>query len=324
MVSCRWLRNSADDVGDTTRPACPAIPARTARRRASQHHETPAAAGSEQVAGSRPRVRMASISSRLFIVPICAVNALAVRPARRIASASRRIRAEKRSLVRSMTNSSAPKSRRHGGAEKRITRRPEAQQRHQRQRIDAGLLHVVHDEVTGSARAQNRRTRRVTVRRESRGVAAGRRPRHGRSSTASTTVSADSPARLRCGNAAGGDDGAKTRHARRQFDARRLETESPARAAGAGCRRNRARSARARRSAVAGPTSDSSDWTNAARDRSARPGRAVRPARPGSRFEPGSFVHRRAAVRQSAAETAIRSCGPATVSRLRSYFFAAC
>ncbi|MCY1527351.1 hypothetical protein D9M68_624160 [compost metagenome] len=38
--------------------------------------------------GLSPRVRMASISSLAFIEPICAVNALAVRPAMRMAVSS--------------------------------------------------------------------------------------------------------------------------------------------------------------------------------------------------------------------------------------------
>ncbi|MCY1455562.1 hypothetical protein D3C76_1847160 [compost metagenome] len=38
--------------------------------------------------GLRPRVRMASISSLAFIEPICAVKALAVRPAMRMAVSS--------------------------------------------------------------------------------------------------------------------------------------------------------------------------------------------------------------------------------------------
>ena len=63
------------------------------------------------VAGSRPRVRIASISSRIFIEPMAAVKAEAVRPATMIAvsrmPSSRRID----TAIRSTTKTSAPNCR---------------------------------------------------------------------------------------------------------------------------------------------------------------------------------------------------------------------
>ncbi|MND90373.1 hypothetical protein D3C80_824530 [compost metagenome] len=59
--------------------------------------------------GSRPRVRMASISSLAFIEPICAVKALAVRPAIRIAVSSTPNSRRNENATRSTVKMLAPK-----------------------------------------------------------------------------------------------------------------------------------------------------------------------------------------------------------------------
>ncbi|MNI69356.1 hypothetical protein D3C73_1250980 [compost metagenome] len=71
--------------------------------------------------GSSPRVRIASISSRAFIAPICAVKALAVRPASTIAVSSTANSRRKAMFTSSTTKISAPKSRRIVEPRKAIT-----------------------------------------------------------------------------------------------------------------------------------------------------------------------------------------------------------
>ena len=95
--------------------------------------------------GSRPSVRIASISSRLCIAPICAVNALAVRPASRIAVSSTPNSRRKAMPTSSTTKISAPKSRSMVAPRKAITAPTmKRQQHHQRHRVEADLFHVVH------------------------------------------------------------------------------------------------------------------------------------------------------------------------------------
>ena len=71
--------------------------------------------------GSRPSTRIASTSSRLTIMPICAVNALAVRPASRIAVSSTPNSRRKAALTSSTTKMVAPKSRKTIAPTKAIT-----------------------------------------------------------------------------------------------------------------------------------------------------------------------------------------------------------
>ena len=71
--------------------------------------------------GSSPRVRIASISSRAFIVPIWAVKAEAVRPATTIAVISTASSRKVAMATSSTTKISAPKSRRMVAPRKAIT-----------------------------------------------------------------------------------------------------------------------------------------------------------------------------------------------------------
>ena len=91
-VSCRIERNSVGEISrlraHTNAP--PKIPASMAIKVSNGRLISSASTrgNTSNSMGLRPRVRIASISSLAFIEPICAVKALAVRPARRMAVSS--------------------------------------------------------------------------------------------------------------------------------------------------------------------------------------------------------------------------------------------
>ncbi|MNH26827.1 hypothetical protein D3C79_869060 [compost metagenome] len=112
MSLCNKDRNmageiSSDNAQTTPPPMMPQIIARKVSSGSAISSASTRGTTSSST-GSRPRVRMASISSLAFIEPICAVKALAVRPAMRMAVSSTPNSRRKENATRSTVKILAP------------------------------------------------------------------------------------------------------------------------------------------------------------------------------------------------------------------------
>jgi len=113
MSDCSSERNIAGEISSATAHTTPppTIPESIARKVSigSATSSASTRGSTSNSIGSRPSVRMASISSLAFIEPICAVNALAVRPAIRIAVSNTPNSRRKENATRSTVKIVAPK-----------------------------------------------------------------------------------------------------------------------------------------------------------------------------------------------------------------------